>query len=309
MNEALWYRRFGPPAEVLSLESAPLPPRAAGRVRVRMTAAPVNPSDLIPITGAYRHRVTPPRVAGYEGCGVVVDADDPAWIGRRVLPLRGEGTWQAFVDAEPGLVVPVPDAIPDDLAARGYINPLAALLMLELHPVAERRVLLTAAGSACARLLGAWALADGAAEVVGVHRSPVHGPSLAALGMTAIGQDDPTLATHASRCDLAFDAVGGPLADTILAAMPRLADFVSYGLLSGQSYRPVPGGPALHRFHLRDRLEGLPDEAWRGLFDRLWPRLLRAELPEVRRFPLRDWRRALAAFDEPGRTFKPLLTF
>ncbi len=309
MNHALWFRRFGPPAEVLSLESAPLTPRPAGRARVRMTAAPVNPSDLIPITGAYRHRVSPPRVAGYEGCGVVVEADDPAWIGRRVLPLRGDGTWQTFVDADPELLVPVPDDVPDELAARGYINPLAALLMLESHPVAGRRVLLTGAGSACARLLGAWALAEGATEVVAVHRSAVHGPSLAGIGLMPIQQDAPALGRLAARTNVVFDCVGGSLADTLLAAMPAAGDFVSYGLLSGVSYRPLARGPALHRFHLRDRLAIAPVASWRGWFDRLWPRLRRAQRPAARNFSLHDWRAALAAFDEPGRSFKPLLTF
>ncbi len=310
MDRALWFRRFGPPLDALTLESAPARPRPPGQARVRMVAAAINPSDLIPITGAYRHRVSPPRVAGYEGLGVVAEADDPNLVGRRVLPLRGDGTWRTTVDADPELLILVPDDIPVDIAARAYINPLAAMLMLEAHPVAGRRVLLTAAGSACARMLAAWALADGAREVVAVHRSPIHRATLAAIGTTPVGQDDPTLISRAARCDLAFDAVGGPLADAILAALPRPADLVSYGLLSGSPFRPVAGGPTLRRFHLRDRLEGVANDEWRGWFDRLWPRLRRADfLPDVRPFPLDDWREALAAFDEPGRTFKPMLAF
>jgi NADPH:quinone reductase-like Zn-dependent oxidoreductase len=310
MERALWFRRFGPPAEVLTLESAPLPSRPSGRARVRMIAAAINPSDLIPITGAYRHRVVPPRVAGYEGCGVVAEADDPALVGRRVLPLRGDGTWRTAVDADPSLLVMVPDAVPDHIAARAYINPLAALLMLEAHPVAGRRVLLTAGGSSCARMLGAWALAAGASEVVAVHRSTVHRAALAEIGTTPVGQDEPALIRHASRCDLVFDAVGGPLADAILAALPRSADFVSYGLLSGMPYRPVVGGPTLLRLHLRDRLEGAGHDIWRGWFDRLWPRLRSADfLPDTRPFPLHDWRAAIAESGRPGRTYKPMLTF
>ncbi|MDG3004177.1 zinc-dependent alcohol dehydrogenase family protein [Paludisphaera mucosa] len=306
-NEALWFRRFGPPVDVLERETSELPPLAACRVRVAMTAAAINPSDLIPITGAYRHRVVPPRVAGYEGCGMVVAAAEASLEGRRVLPLRGDGTWQRFVDADPTWLVPVPDDIPDDLAARAYINPLAAMLMLERQPVAGRRVLLTAGGSACARLLGAWALAAGAREVVAVHRSPAHAGSLAALGLIPIRQDDPALASYAARADVAFDAVGGPIADAILAAMPRDAAFVSYGLLSGETFRPRADGASIHRFHLRDRLEGVDPATWRGWFERLWPLLRAADLPDVRRFPLRDWRGALAAFEASGRSFKPML--
>jgi NADPH:quinone reductase-like Zn-dependent oxidoreductase len=86
-NRALWLRSFGRPADVLRLETARLPERPIGSLRVRLSAVPINPSDLIPITGAYRHRVFPPRVAGYEGLGTVVDTDedDRALIGRRVL--------------------------------------------------------------------------------------------------------------------------------------------------------------------------------------------------------------------------------
>jgi len=309
LNRALWYRRFGRPAEALGLEAAEPPSREPGRLLVRMIAAGVNPSDLIPITGAYRHRVVPPRVAGYEGCGRVIEADDPAWIGRRVLPLRGEGTWQLFVQAEPSKTIVVPDDVPDELAARAYINPLAALLMLESRPIAGRRVLLTAGGSTCARLLGAWALEAGAAEVFAVHRSLAHADALAGLGLVPFRQDDPGLAPLAAKVDVVFDAVGGSLAETVLGGLRRGASFVSYGLLSGEPFRPIPGGPTVQRFHIRDRLEGLDDATWRAWFDRLWSLLRATALPAVRPFPIDAWREALAAFDEPGRTYKPMLTF
>ncbi|CAH3309967.1 hypothetical protein AI2633V1_2728 [Klebsiella pneumoniae] len=49
-NDAIVYDRYGPPAAVLTLKRLPLAPLAGGRVRVRMRFAPVNPSDLIPVT-------------------------------------------------------------------------------------------------------------------------------------------------------------------------------------------------------------------------------------------------------------------
>jgi NADPH:quinone reductase-like Zn-dependent oxidoreductase len=68
----------------------------------------VNASDLIPITGAYRHRTPLPAVAGYEGVGIVTDA--PAsfahLLGKRVLPLRGQGTWQRYVDCPAEYAIP-----------------------------------------------------------------------------------------------------------------------------------------------------------------------------------------------------------
>ncbi len=49
-NLALWYRRFGEPESVLQPEAAPPGALAAGHLRVQMLYAPVNASDLIPIT-------------------------------------------------------------------------------------------------------------------------------------------------------------------------------------------------------------------------------------------------------------------
>lgn len=120
-NDAIVYDRYGPPSAVLTLKRLPLAPLAGGRVRVRMRFAPVNPSDLIPVTGAYRHRTRLPAVAGYEGLGEVVAAPYGSRLsaGQRVLPLRGGGTWQRFIDLDETWLVPVPPAVDDLLAPAG----------------------------------------------------------------------------------------------------------------------------------------------------------------------------------------------
>ena len=198
-NLALWYRRFGEPESVLQAETTPLSPRQPGEIRVRMLFSPVNASDLIPITGAYRHRTPLPAIAGYEGVGIVTEtpAAYPAMLGKRVLPLRGQGTWQRYVDCPVAYAVPVPDDIDSLLAARAYINPLAAQMMLDRYPPVGKTVLLTAAGSDCAVLLGQWARQAGAEAVYGIHRSPVHAQRLAEMGIVPIAQDD-TAAVNAA---------------------------------------------------------------------------------------------------------------
>ncbi|KAB2528348.1 alcohol dehydrogenase, partial [Enterobacter hormaechei] len=194
LNLALWYRRFGEPESVLQAETTPLSPRQPGEIRVRMLFSPVNASDLIPITGAYRHRTPLPAIAGYAGVGIVTEtpAAYPALLGKRVLPLRGQGTWQRYVDFPAAYAVPVPDDVDSLLAARAYINPLAAQMMLDRYPPVGKTVLLTAAGSACAFLLGQWARQAGAEAVYGIHRSPVHAQRLAEMGIVPIAQHDTT---------------------------------------------------------------------------------------------------------------------
>ncbi len=310
--KALIYRSFGSPIERLRLETAASPPPSPTRMRVAMTFAPVNPSDLIPITGAYAHRIRLPAVAGYEGVGRVVHAPDThaALVGQRVLPLRGDGTWQTHVDCDPALAVPVPDTINDLVAARAYINPLAASTMLDAWPVAGKRVLLSGAGSACAELLGRWALERGAACVRGIHRSELRMHRLIACGIEPISIDDiRTVTAAAGDADLVFDALGGPVGSIVLDAMRERTVFIAYGLLSGQGIRPSGTPRARYeRFHLRDSLATLSPDTWQRRFQRLWPALLRLDVPPVQVFALDDWRSAVEQTSRAG-TAKPMLRF
>jgi NADPH:quinone reductase-like Zn-dependent oxidoreductase len=311
-NRALWYRRFGEPDAVISLEESNLEDLSPGNIRVRMIASPINPSDLIPMTGAYGHRIQPPMIAGYDGVGTVVEAAPQSGyrIGQRVLPLRGGGTWQRYVDCNPAWAVPVPEDINDDLALRAYINPLAAFLMIRRWNPAGRTVLLTAANSTCAGLLAQWCLSAGAKAVVGIQRSADQDSGQNPFGIPFIRADDSAaVSALAANSDLIFDAVGGDLATRILAGAGPDATFVSYGLLSGKLPRTVAGAASPQRFHIRDHLNGLAPGLWQAWFAEIWPLLRRASLPPVERYPIDDWRHALAHFNTQGRRAKPVLMF
>lgn len=309
-NTALCYRHFGEPDSVLKAETAAKAPLSTGQLRVQMLLAPVNASDLIPITGAYRHRITLPAIAGYEGVGKVIAAPDDAahLIGKRVLPLRGEGTWQQYVDCPAELAIPVPDAIASPLAARAFINPLAAQLMLKLYPPRGKRVLLTAAGSDCGILLGQWARRLGAREVFGIHRSPVHAARLQAMGIEPIAQhDSATVQAVAAVSEIVYDATGGELAQAILSAMPGAGEFICYGLLSGQPFSLQPHFPPMRWFHIRNYLDALNPQAWQAAFQDIWLKMADSQYSDTTLLPFASWQAALADYRQAGRTHKPLL--
>ncbi len=311
-NTALCYRQFGEPESVLHRETAEKAPLQPGMLRVQMLLSPVNASDLIPIIGAYRHRITLPAIAGYEGVGRVIAAPDDAMhlLGQRVLPLRGEGTWQQVVDCPAALAIPVPDAIETTLAARAFINPLAAWLMLNLYPVQGKRVLLTAAGSDCAILLGQWAQRRGAKEVYGIHRSAIHADRLRAMGIVPVAQQDSDrVRSLAAISDLVYDATGGELAQTILSAMRSSAAFICYGLLSGQPFTLQRHFPPMHWFHIRNHFDALTPQAWQAAFKEIWPLLAESQYSDARLLPFGAWQSALADYRQAGRTHKPLLDF
>lgn len=49
----LRFEKFGPPADVLHLEDLPTPQPRPNQVRLRLTYRPINPSDLLTISGEY----------------------------------------------------------------------------------------------------------------------------------------------------------------------------------------------------------------------------------------------------------------
>jgi len=311
-RHALIYRSLGAPLETLKMEASDVPGLSEGKLRVRMLCAPVNPSDLIPITGAYSHRIKLPAVAGYEGVGCVMDAprEYSYLVGKRVLPLRGDGTWQTILDCDPALAVPVPDTISDITAARAYINPLAALTMLETWPVKGKRVLLTGAGSNCAEYLGAWAYQHGAKDVVGIYRSESRVARLEKLGIKPVSiQNMSQISYVAHESDMVFDALGGPVAANILQLMVSGTTFIAYGLLTGQAIQ-LDSKPRAHfrRFHLRDSLARVSAEAWQHKFSAIWKLLGQSAMPDYQVLPGQKWRQAIEMAFRPSAQ-KVLLNF
>lgn len=301
---SLAYESFGSPDSVLRLVETQLDNLPAGHLRVSMSLAPINPSDLIPVTGAYAHRTRLPAVAGCEGVGHVIEAPPELadFIGKRVLPLRGEGTWQTIVDCASDTVVPVPDAACDQIAARAYINPLAAVLLVERWPVRDKVVVLCGAGSNCAEHLARLAYKRGAANVIGIYRSESRAQRLKFLGVEAVPMwDARRIQQVAMMADVTFDALGGPLASAILATMRAGANFVGYGLLTGRPVTTsVSARASVARFHLRDALHAMTAREFRRYFDGIWPLLLESTLPEARVWPAREWRRAIHAATSHG---------
>ncbi|WP_342320607.1 zinc-dependent alcohol dehydrogenase family protein [Kosakonia sp. BYX6] len=310
-NTAVVFRSFGEPQETLQLETRELTALAPGNIRVKMRLAPMNASDVIPVSGAYSHRITLPAVAGYEGMGIVSETTPDAahLLGQRVLPLRGQGTWQQYVDCPAELAIRVPDDIDDALAARAYINPLAAHLMLQLYPARGKHVLVTAAGSDCAGYLAQWARLNGAKSVTGIYRSGIHAQRLAEMGVIPLAQTDTAAIEKATaKADIVYDATGGALAQLLLQTLPRSGLFISYGLLSGQPFDIQQRLPRVHWFHIRNYLDAMPAAAWQQAFLDIWEQLRRSRCSEVALFGLAHWAEALALYHTPGRIVKPVLS-
>ena len=67
------YEKHGNPADVLHVDTRPLPTPAADEAVVKMLAAPINPADINQIEGKYPVRPALPATPGFEGAGIVVE--------------------------------------------------------------------------------------------------------------------------------------------------------------------------------------------------------------------------------------------
>ena len=121
---------MGEPSEVLQLQTSPIPEPGCGQVRIRVTAAPVEASDLHTIRGRYGFTPEFPAVPGIESVGVIDElgsGTDGLTIGQRVVTIGVTGTWQDFVVADAERVLAVPAGMSTSTAAQILSNPLTAV--------------------------------------------------------------------------------------------------------------------------------------------------------------------------------------
>jgi NADPH:quinone reductase-like Zn-dependent oxidoreductase len=164
---------FGGP-EALHLIEVPEDHAGPGEVRLRVTAATVNPTDTYLVLGAYAERdpvKEPPYVPGMDVAGVVdeigegVDRPDLA-VGTRamgiVVPSGAHGGYRESIVLPADSVVPVPAGASDAEAATLPMNGLTARLSLDLMGLQPGQVLaVTGAAGAYGGYVVQLAKADG----------------------------------------------------------------------------------------------------------------------------------------------------
>ena len=108
------YDHRGPvPQAVIRAVPLELPPPAAGQALVAMVASPINPSNLLTLTGEYGVLPPLPAIGGSEGVGRVVALGsgdiEGLSAGQLVLLPRGGGTWVTHLLADARALVPLPE--------------------------------------------------------------------------------------------------------------------------------------------------------------------------------------------------------
>jgi NADPH:quinone reductase-like Zn-dependent oxidoreductase len=237
------YERRGPvPEDVIQAVEVETPRAAAGEALLEVIAAPVNPSDVLTLTGDYADLPPLPAIGGREGVGRVAelgpDTHGPA-VGQLVLLPRGCGTWSSHVVAKAAQLVELPnEADPQQLAMMTINPPTASLLLSEFVPLApDEWVIQNAANSAVGLYLVQLARHRGQRTVNVVRREDAAGFVRAAGGDVVLTDDDHLAkrvreATGGAEIRLGIDAVGGTATGRLADCLCRDAILVNYGRMS-----------------------------------------------------------------------------
>jgi trans-2-enoyl-CoA reductase len=235
---------FGAPHEVAGCVDVADPgPPGGGEVVFDVLGFPINPADLLTITGGYAVRPALPATLGAECVGRVAAVGggvEGLARGDLVVPLSRDNWCQRRrVPAVELLRVPA-DADPRQLAML-KVNPATALLLLRRH--VELRpgdwVIQDAANSGVGDNLIRLAKEDGICTVNVVRRAALVEP-LRAIGADVVLVDGDDLAarvhetTGGAPIRLAIDAVGGELVIRLADCLATGGTVVNYGLLSGR---------------------------------------------------------------------------
>lgn len=318
------FDEFGEPAEVLRLEERPLPEAGAGELLVRMTARAVNPSDLLTVKGLYGQLPELPATPGMEGTGRVeaVGAGVEGWQeGQRVIPLGVAGTWQEYLAVPAAQALPVPDAMPDNVAAQFVVNPLTAWIMLdEFNLQPGEWVMQTAAGSTLGRLVIQLAKLRGY-KTINVVRRRAQVEEIKQLGGDeVICTEDEDLIARAYEIAgpegvrAAIDAVGGQVGGEVAQTLSRNGVMLVYGLLSMELIPLHSGlmifkGSTVRGFWLTQWFRAAPPERQSTVLAGAMKAMATGQLtpPVAAEYDLADIVAAVQHAERPGRSGKVLL--
>lgn len=244
MKKAQYSQRGPVPQDVIDVVEFDKPTLAAGQALVEVLASPINPSDVLTLTGEYGVLPELPAVGGNEGVGRIVELapDVQGWqVGQTVMLPISSGTWSTHLVAAVKTLVPLPSGVDPKQLAMVTVNPPTALLMLtevvELQP--GDWVIQNAANSAVGTYLIQLAKARGLKTVNVVRReSAVAGVKDVGGDVVLVDGDD--LGKRARDAagvpiKLGIDAVGGVATQHIAQALGEGGIVLNYGAMSGEA--------------------------------------------------------------------------
>ncbi|MBL0169666.1 MAG: zinc-dependent alcohol dehydrogenase family protein [Gemmatimonadaceae bacterium] len=250
MQRAQYASRGPVPQDAIECVEFTLPPLQAGEVLVEVLASPINPSDVLTLTGEYGMLPPLPAVGGNEGIGRVAAVGEGVAlsVGQRVVLPVGSGTWTSHLVARAEALIPLPAEGDIVQLSMLSVNPATASLLLSEFVTLEpgEWVIQNTANSAVGRYLIQLAKRRGLRTVNVVRRAEAIA-SLEAAGGDVVLVDGPDLpkrvaeATAKAKIRLGIDATGGLATDRLARSVAIGGMVVTYGAMSGEACKIAPG--------------------------------------------------------------------
>ncbi len=220
----------------LRVEHREIPRPGAGEALVRVEASGISFAEQQMRRGKYYDQPPFPFVPGYDIVGTVLEAGDPALVGRRVAAMTKIGGWSSHLVLAEADLVPVPEELDAAEAETFVVNGITAYQMLHrwAKVKAGGTILVHGASGGVGTTLVQLARAAGI-TVIGT-ASARNLDAVTALGATALDYranvPAQVRALAPGGVDAVFDHVGGPgIVDSFRLLAPGGA-LVAYGSAS-----------------------------------------------------------------------------
>lgn len=320
--KSILFEQPGKPTDILKSTDVPMPEPGPNEVRVKVVAAPINPSDILFVQNLYGIRPQLPSGAGFEGVGVVDALGEGVQMrtGMRVS-FTSVGTWSEYAIAHQQSLISVPDAMPDEVAAQLFVNPFTAYAMVQDSGVAEGGwLMLTAAGSAFGKLVIQLCQMRGINTIGTVRRDSLN-DELKTLGLTeVINTETENMVdrvheiTGGKGVACVLDAVGGHTATQAVKCLAKGGTLFLYGLMSLQD-PAINTGLMIFReltikgFWLTDWMRRVDSETRQSVAQNVISLLAsgKIQLPVEASYSLNQIAEAVEHADRPGRWGKILV--
>jgi len=223
-----------------------VPKPGNGEVLVKITAAPINPSDVNHIKSMLNSEHISTFIAGIEGSGRIVAAGKGLlpgiFLGRRVGCTSGYGfggTYADYVVTKATLCFPLPKGISDEQGSMLLVNPMTALAFFDIAKKGKHKAIIsTAAAGALGRMIELLGNKFGI-PVINIVRKQEQLIHLKEAGSKYIlNSSDEDFSFRLKQlaeklnASLVLDAVGGKESADLLKSLPYGGAHIIYGTLS-----------------------------------------------------------------------------
>jgi NADPH:quinone reductase len=241
--KAVMLEKAGGPFKVQSV-SMPVPGK--GEVLIKISAAPVNPSDLNRINTVSDEEIDS-FVPGIEGSGTVIAAGPGLlpglWMSKRVACSHSRvssGTWAEYLVTSAAHCFPLSKSISDEQGSMHLVNPMTAVAFFDVIARDHHKAVVNCAAAGALggmiRILGK----RYNIPVINTVRSHKQAEMLKAEGaayvLVSSDEDFPDRLRALSRelsATLALDPVSGAFTQQLLVGLPYGSTIILYGNLSG----------------------------------------------------------------------------